>query len=72
MITSEFEGKSFGFNYDLIDQLDVGDPLFIDDGRIQMEVVKKEDKQIHLLMKNDGILEDRKGVNVPNKNPGTN
>ncbi len=68
VITSEFEGKSFGFNYDIIDQLDVGDPLFIDDGRIQMEVVKKEDKQIHLLMKNDGILEDRKGVNVPNKN----
>ena len=67
VITAGFNEQSFGFNYDIIDQLNVGDPLFIDDGRIQMEVVKKENNQVHLLMQNDGVLENRKGVNLPTK-----
>ena len=67
MITAGFTGSSFGFNYDIIDQLSVGDPLFIDDGRVQTEVVKKEDNQVSLLIKNDGVLENRKGVNLPTK-----
>jgi pyruvate kinase len=67
VITLGSDGQSFGFNYDIFDQLSVGDKIFIDDGRVQTEVVKKKGSQIQLLMKNDGILQDRKGVNIPNK-----
>ena len=55
------------FNYNIYDQIEVGDPIFIDDGKISLEVLKKTDRQLHLLVKNKGVIEDGKGANFPNK-----
>lgn len=47
--------------------MDVGDILYIDNGEIRAWVVKKTSRMVHLLFMNSGILDDGKGVNVPNK-----
>ena len=62
-----FDYQPIHLNYDIFDQIDVGDPVLIDGGRIQTEVVEKRDRQVQLLIKNGGMLEDRKGVNIPGK-----
>lgn len=67
MILAGFD-ELLGFNYDVYDQIEVGDPIFINDGKLELEVVKKADRQLQLLVKDDGLLEDGKGANFPNKN----
>ena len=62
-----FDKQPIHLNYDVYNQIEVGDMVSIDDGRIQTEVVKKRDRRVQILIKNDGVLEDRKGVNVPGK-----
>ena len=62
-----FDYQPIHLNYDIFDQIDVGDPVLIDGGRIQTEVVEKKDRRVQLLIKNGGVLEDRKGVNIPGK-----
>lgn len=62
-----FEDQAFRFNYDIYGQLEVGDQIFIGDGKLQTEVVEKEGRIIRILVKNEGVLEDRKGVNIPHK-----
>lgn len=44
-----------------------GDVILIDDGLIEMEVtaIDEEEKTITCLVKNDGKISDRKGVNIP-------
>jgi len=60
-------GQSVMFNYNVYDQIDIGDRIFIDDGKLQTEVIEKGDGWISLLIKNKGMLKDRKGVNIPRK-----
>jgi len=42
-----------------------GSKLFIDDGMIQVEVIKITGKEIHCALKTDGILFTNKGINAP-------
>ncbi len=67
VILAGFGDELLGFNYDICDQIEAGDHIFTNDGKLEMEVVKKADRQLHLLVRNDGVLEDRKGANFPNR-----
>ena len=43
----------------------IGSGILIDDGEIELKVVKKIDKVVECRIENDGILGSRKSVNVP-------
>ena len=53
---------------DLYKDLKPGDSVLIDDGLIGLEVVSIEGKEIHCVVKNGGMVSDRKGVNLPGVN----
>ena len=42
-----------------------GEMILIDDGKIQLEVVKVEDRIIYAKVLTDGLLKQRKGINIP-------
>lgn len=62
-----FNREKLRFNHNFIDQMNVGDVVFIDNGRIKTKVVEKTDGILRLLVVNGGVIADGKGVNVPNK-----
>jgi pyruvate kinase len=67
VVEAGFNGEPVSFNHDFIDQMDVGDAVFIDNGRIGTEVTEKEEGTLRLVVKNGGVIADGKGINVPNK-----
>lgn len=52
----------------LINDIEVGSTILLDDGLIALEVTEKrpETKEIITIVKNAGVLKNRKGVNIPN------
>ncbi|MCK4243601.1 pyruvate kinase [Candidatus Bathyarchaeota archaeon] len=70
VVTVGLEDQAY-FNHDIYDQLDVGDKTLIDDGLFQTEVVRKSGKQVQLLFRDDCVLKDGKGVNIPGKSLNT-
>src|SRR5690606_15741395 len=67
---TEVEGteEAFSVTYDkLIEDVDNGSVILLDDGLIQLEVIAldKENGLIHTIVVNSGTLKDKKGVNVP-------
>lgn len=50
---------------DLIHDVKIGDKILIDDGLVAMEVVEITDKDIICVVLNTGILNNKKGVNLP-------
>jgi pyruvate kinase len=62
-----FNGEEICFNHDFYDKMDVNDIVYIDNGKIKTRVASKSDGKLNLLFMDDGIIEDGKGVNVPNK-----
>jgi pyruvate kinase len=60
-------GEVIRFNHNFIDQLNIGDVLFIDNGRIRTSVTEKNEGSLSLLVEQGGILANGKGVNIPNK-----
>ena len=66
----EVEGtpEMFSVTYEgLIDDVDAGSRILLDDGLIGLEVEKidKEKGHIHVKVLNSGTLKNKKGVNVP-------
>jgi pyruvate kinase len=51
--------------------MEVNDAVYIDNGKIRTKVVEKNSRMVHLLFMNGGVLDDGKGVNVPNKKLAT-
>ena len=49
----------------LKDDIKAGDSILIDDGKINMEVTRIEGAEIVCLVKNDGVVSNHKGINVP-------
>ena len=49
----------------MADDVTPGEKIMIDDGKIQLEVVKVEDKVIFAKVLTDGLLKQRKGINIP-------
>jgi pyruvate kinase len=62
-----FNGEALCFNHDFYDKIDVKDVILIDNGKIRTTVVEKTKRRLRLLTNDSGIIEDGKGVNVPNK-----
>jgi pyruvate kinase len=62
-----FNGEEICFNHDFYDKMDVNDVVYIDNGKIKTRVASKSDGKLNLFFMDDGIIEDGKGVNVPNK-----
>jgi pyruvate kinase len=62
-----FNGEPVSFSHNFIDHMNVGDPVFIDNGRIRTEVAEKGEDSLRLLVKNGGMIANGRGVNVPNK-----
>ena len=58
------EGNVFPVQYNLAEKAKVGDPVFIFDGKVHTEVIEVvSSTAIKLLVKNDGILMQKKGIN---------
>jgi pyruvate kinase len=55
------------FNHDFYDEVEVNDHVYIDNGKIRTRVIEKEDRKLRLLALDAGIIENGKGVNVPNR-----
>ena len=47
------------------DDVEVGEKVLLDDGKIQVKVLKIEGKKIFASVTNGGILKSRKGINIP-------
>jgi pyruvate kinase len=62
-----FRDEEISFNYDFYDEVDIRDKVLIDNGKIVTEVISKGGNVLQLLVHNDGIIDDRKGVNIPRK-----
>ncbi len=45
-----------------------GNQILLDDGKLELEVLRVEDELVHCLVKVGGILKDRKGINLPRVN----
>lgn len=55
-----------GVNYErLWKDVSKGNTILVDDGLIELEVEKSENKKIHCTVKNGGIVKNNKGINVP-------
>lgn len=68
LTTNEVEGNSscVSVNCDtLIQDIKPGARILIDDGLVEMNVDGKTDTDIICTVNNDGVISDRKGVNVP-------
>lgn len=48
-----------------VEDVPVGSKVMIDDGSIQLKVIKKVDDKLLCLVDNDGVIEGRKSVNIP-------
>ena len=62
-----FDGEEVSFNHDFYNEMGVDDEVYIDNGKIRTRVVELKDRKLRLLTLDNGVIEDGKGVNVPNK-----
>lgn len=53
---------------DIIEDINVGDEILIEDGTKKLKVAKKEDKFLEAEVVNGGIIKNHKGVNLPDSN----
>ncbi len=67
VLDAGFNGEAIRFNHNFVDQMNVGDVVFIDNGRIRTSVTEKREGSLRLLVESAGVISDGKGVNVPNK-----
>ena len=49
----------------VIGDIKIGEKILIDDGKIELKVVSKEDKKLEATIVRGGILLERKGINLP-------
>jgi pyruvate kinase len=62
-----FNGEDVCFNHNFYEQVYVGDIILIDNGKIKTKIVEKAAQKLSLQALTDGLVEDGKGVNIPNK-----
>jgi pyruvate kinase len=62
-----FNEEEVSFNHDFYDEMEVGDEVSIDNGKIRSRVIEKKGRKLWLLTLDSGVIEDGKGVNIPNK-----
>jgi len=59
--------EKIGFNNDIYEEMNVGDTVLIDNGRLRTTVKEKWKDALKLLAATSGEIDDGKGVNIPNK-----
>lgn len=57
--------KSFITYENLVNEVEIGKRILIDDGLVELEVLEKREKQLICEVKNDGMIGPHKGVNIP-------
>lgn len=67
LTTEQIQGteKRISVSYDLAQDVKVGSRIMIDDGLIELQVVRIEGSDVVCLIQNGGIIKSRKGVNLP-------
>ena len=60
-------GSPIEFNNSIYDQLNIGEKILIDDGKVSMRIVEKDKSHVQLVVDRGGKVEDGKGVNIPAK-----
>lgn len=68
IVPEEIEGtnKEFYITYpELYHDLNIGDAILVDDGNIKLTVLELKENIITCVVENDGILKNKKGINVP-------
>ena len=69
--SAQHEGMIFPVQYNLAEKVQVGEALYIYDGKIKTTVIAIiSPTAIKLRIENDGILMSKKGINVPDTNFG--
>jgi pyruvate kinase len=61
------KNEEISFNNNIYDDVDVGENVLIDNGRLRTQVIEKQKSVLKLLATTSGEIDDGKGVNVPNK-----
>lgn len=62
--------KELTFTYNFVDEVGSGDRVLIDNGKLEMKVLKKRDGKVFLLALNDGVINNKRSVNIPRKRLG--
>ncbi|PKM52394.1 MAG: pyruvate kinase [Firmicutes bacterium HGW-Firmicutes-7] len=68
LCNGDFDGteESFCITYDkLYKDVSKGNTILLDDGLIELEVLETKDKTVRCLIKNGGVLKNKKGINIP-------
>lgn len=68
LTTEPIEGtnREVSISYaDLPKEISINNSILIDDGLVELTVIDKTDTSIDCIVKNDGTISDRKGVNIP-------
>ena len=65
---AEHDGFTVPIQYNLAEKMQPGERLYIFDGKIRTTVLSVEDKTVKVRVENDGMLMNRKGINVPDTN----
>ena len=67
VLEAGFDAEEISFNHDFYDGIDIGDEIYIDNGKIRTQVTEKKDRKLHLHVLNGGQISGGKGVNIPGK-----
>lgn len=62
-----FKTGDICFNHNFYDQMDIGDIILIDNGKLRTKIIEKSNQKLSLQALTGGKIEDGKGVNIPNK-----
>jgi pyruvate kinase len=62
-----FDEEEIAFNHNFYDKMSINDEVYIDNGKIKTRVAEKDSGILHLLVMNEGEIDDGKGVNIPHK-----
>jgi len=62
-----FNLEEIRFNHNLYDRVNVGDDVYIDNGKVRTSLIEKNHGILRLSVMNDGEIADGKGINIPNK-----
>lgn len=62
-----FKTGDICFSHNFYDEMDIGDIILIDNGKLRTKVVEKGNQKLSLQALTGGKIENGKGVNVPNK-----
>jgi pyruvate kinase len=61
------KNKKISFNKNIYGDVDVGDSVLIDNGKLRTQVAEKQNGVLKLLATTSGEIDDGKGVNIPGK-----